>query len=163
GVDLKVGPTLDSEGQRALVDGINRLFAGWYSFPRPVVCAVNGHAVAGGMILALCGDYRVGSTEGKLGLTELRVGIAYPSNAIAARPRRRSSDGKLEAVELPQRARVPEQRHRDEERPAGERQRPAGQAPRAHHGHLGHERAVEEAAGDRVHGDARVERLRAVG
>jgi enoyl-CoA hydratase/carnithine racemase len=83
GVDLKKVPSLDAEGQRAMVDGINRLFAGWYSFPRPVVCAVNGHAVAGGMILALCGDYRVGSTEGKLGLTELRVGFPYPTAAIA--------------------------------------------------------------------------------
>jgi enoyl-CoA hydratase len=83
GVDLKVVPGLDAEGQAAMVDGINRLFAGWYSFPRPLVCAVNGHAIAGGMILALCGDYRVGSGEGKLGLTELRAGVAYPSAAIA--------------------------------------------------------------------------------
>jgi enoyl-CoA hydratase len=60
----------------------NRLFAGWYSFPRPVVCAVTGHAIAGGMILALCADHRVGSTEGKLGLTELKAGIPYPTVAM---------------------------------------------------------------------------------
>ena len=83
GVDLKAVPSLDEAGQRGMVDGINRLFAGWYSFPRPVVCAVNGHAVAGGMILALCGDYRVGCDVGKLGLTELRVGIPYPACAMA--------------------------------------------------------------------------------
>ena len=83
GVDLKVAPTLDAEGQRSMVTGINRLFAGWYGFERPVVCAVNGHAIAGGMILALCGDYRVGSTEGKLGLTEIRAGLPYPANAMA--------------------------------------------------------------------------------
>jgi enoyl-CoA hydratase len=83
GADLKVVPSLDASGQAAMVDGINRLFAGWYSFPRPVVCAVNGHAIAGGMILALCGDYRVGCNEGKLGLTELRAGIPYPACALA--------------------------------------------------------------------------------
>ena len=83
GADLKVVPSLDEAGQAAMVDGINRLFAGWYSFPRPVVCAVNGHAIAGGMILALCGDYRVGCDSGKLGVTELRAGIPYPSAAIA--------------------------------------------------------------------------------
>jgi enoyl-CoA hydratase len=83
GVDLKLAPTLDLEGQRSMVAGINRLFAGWYAFPRPVVCAVNGHAIAGGLILALCGDYRVGATEGKLGLTELRAGIPYPAVAMA--------------------------------------------------------------------------------
>ena len=82
GVDLKVAPTLDRDGQRAMVEGINRLFAGWYGFPRPVVCAVNGHAIAGGLILALCGDHRVGPTEGRFGLTELRVGVPYPAAAI---------------------------------------------------------------------------------
>ena len=33
GVDLKLAPTLDAAGQRAMVEGINRLFAGWYSLP----------------------------------------------------------------------------------------------------------------------------------
>jgi enoyl-CoA hydratase len=83
GLDLKLAPTLDAEGQRAMGAGINRLFAGWYGFPRPVVCAVNGHAIAGGMILALCGDHRVGPQEGRFGLTELRAGVPYPSVALA--------------------------------------------------------------------------------
>jgi enoyl-CoA hydratase len=82
GVDLKLAPTLDATGQRAMVEGINRLFAGWYSFPRPVVAAVNGHAIAGGLILALCADHRVGAGSGKLGLTELRAGIGYPLAAM---------------------------------------------------------------------------------
>src|SRR5438067_2048402 len=84
GVDLKLAPMLDRDGQREMVSGINRLFAGWYSFERPVVCAVNGHAIAGGLILALCGDHRVCATgEAKLGLTELRAGIPYPAAALA--------------------------------------------------------------------------------
>jgi enoyl-CoA hydratase/carnithine racemase len=84
GVDLKYAPTLDAAGQRAMVEGINRMFAGWYSLERPVVCAVTGHAIAGGLILALCGDWRVCATEGRLGLTELRAGIPYPAAAMAA-------------------------------------------------------------------------------
>lgn len=83
GVDLKLVPTLDADGQRTMVDGVNRLMAAWYSFPRPVVCAVNGHAIAGGMIIALCGDYRVGCTQGKLGLTELQAGVPYPAVPLA--------------------------------------------------------------------------------
>lgn len=82
GVDLKAAPQLDPDGQRAMVDGINRLFGGWYGFPRPLVCAVNGHAVAGGLILALCGDHRVGAHHGKLGVTELRAGLPYPAVAM---------------------------------------------------------------------------------
>jgi enoyl-CoA hydratase/carnithine racemase len=83
GVDLKLVPTLDADGQRAMVDGINRLVVGWYGFPRPVVAAVTGHAIAGGMVIALCADYRVCASEGKLGLTELRAGVPYPVGAIA--------------------------------------------------------------------------------
>jgi enoyl-CoA hydratase len=83
GIDLKLVPTLDLDGQRAMVNGINRLAAAWYSFPRPVVCAVNGHTIAGGMVIALCGDYRVGCTQGKLGLTELKAGVPYPAVPIA--------------------------------------------------------------------------------
>lgn len=83
GMDLKDAPALSTSEQRHTVDGINRLFSGWYSFPRPVVAAVNGHAVAGGLILALCADRRVGATDGKLGLTELRAGLPYPLAAIS--------------------------------------------------------------------------------
>ena len=84
GLDLKIVPTLDADSQRAMVDGVNRMFASWHEFPRPVVCAVNGHAVAGGLILALCGDSRVGALEGSYGLTELRAGVPYPTVALAA-------------------------------------------------------------------------------
>ena len=82
GVDLKLAPTLDGAGQRQMVTGINRLFAGWYSFPRPVVGAITGHAIAGGLILALCTDHRVGVPGARYGLTELRAGIPYPAVAM---------------------------------------------------------------------------------
>ena len=83
GLDLKVAPTLDADGQRGMVEGINAIFAAWYGFPRPVVAAVNGHAIAGGLILALCADYRVASTDGKYGVTELKAGVGYPAVAMA--------------------------------------------------------------------------------
>ena len=84
GVDLKLVPTLSEEEQRGMVGGINRLFYEWYALPHPVVAAVNGHAVAGGLILALCADHRVGSLRASYGLTELRVGAPYPGAALAA-------------------------------------------------------------------------------
>jgi enoyl-CoA hydratase/carnithine racemase len=83
GLDLNLVPTLDAAGQAEMIMGINRMVAAWYGFKRPVVGAINGHAIAGGIVLALCADYRVGSKEGKLGLTEARVGVPYPANAIA--------------------------------------------------------------------------------
>lgn len=83
GVDLDVAPRLSRSEQADMVRGINRLFAAWYGFPRPVVAAVNGHAVAGGLILALCADHRVVGPFGRFGLTEVKVGIPYPVMAMA--------------------------------------------------------------------------------
>jgi enoyl-CoA hydratase len=83
GLDLKVAPTLSPDEQRGMVDGVNRLFAAAYRYPGPLVCAVSGHAIAGGLILALCADHRVGAAEGKLGLTEVRAGVPYPAVAMA--------------------------------------------------------------------------------
>jgi enoyl-CoA hydratase/carnithine racemase len=82
GVDLKLTPTLPEDEQRGMVTGINRLFCDWFGFPRPVVAAVNGHAVAGGLILALCADRRIGARGATYGLTEVRVGAPYPAAAL---------------------------------------------------------------------------------
>jgi enoyl-CoA hydratase len=82
GADLRVVPGLSTDEQAQMVRDVNKLFSGWHEFPRPVLTAVNGHAVAGGLVLALCGDYRVASNSGRFGLTEARVGIPFPSAAI---------------------------------------------------------------------------------
>lgn len=62
---------------------LNRLLGEWALFPRPLVTAVNGHAIAGGLILALCGDYRIVGERGRFGLTEVNVGVPYPPAAMA--------------------------------------------------------------------------------
>lgn len=83
GLDIKLVPTLDEEQQRAMHTAVNRLLGGWALLPRPLVTAVNGHAIAGGLILALCGDWRVVGPHGQFGLTEVKVGVPYPPAAIA--------------------------------------------------------------------------------
>jgi enoyl-CoA hydratase len=84
GLDLKVVPRYSHEQQRAMIAAANRLLTRLYGYPRPVVAAVNRHAIAGGFVLALACDYRVGPEAGcKLGLTEARAGIPFPAAAMA--------------------------------------------------------------------------------
>jgi enoyl-CoA hydratase len=54
-----------------------------FEFPRPVVAAVGGHAVAGGAVLALACDARVmGAQAGRFGLNEIRLGVPFPASAL---------------------------------------------------------------------------------
>jgi enoyl-CoA hydratase/carnithine racemase len=50
-----------------------------YTLPKPTLAAINGHAVAGGCILALCCDYRYIAEGRKLmGLNEIKLGVPVP-------------------------------------------------------------------------------------
>ena len=83
GLDLKVVPTYDAARQQAMITAINRLLGRLYGLALPVVAAVNGHAVAGGLVVALACDYRIGTrTASRLGLTETRVAVPYPVAAM---------------------------------------------------------------------------------
>jgi hypothetical protein len=54
-----------------------------FAFPRPVVAALGGHAVAGGAVLALACDARVmGAGAGWFGLNEVRLGVPFPASAL---------------------------------------------------------------------------------
>ncbi|WP_163509161.1 enoyl-CoA hydratase/isomerase family protein [Fodinicola acaciae] len=77
GVDLKRivdgGPAYVAEFLPALSDALYALF----TYPKPVVAAINGHALAGGCVLAAACDVRLMSS-GTIGLTELAVGLPFP-------------------------------------------------------------------------------------
>lgn len=82
GADLKAVPQYGPEDQRRMVEAINAMALGVYALPCPVVGAITGHAIAGGMVLAIATDIRIASSEGRYGLTEVRVGVPYPQAAI---------------------------------------------------------------------------------
>ncbi len=60
----------------ALSSAFRRLF----EFQRPAVAAVNGHAIAGGMILSCACDRRLMARgNGRIGVPELQVGVPFPA------------------------------------------------------------------------------------
>ena len=83
GLDLKVVPTYGPDQQRAMVMAINRLVGRLYGLGVPAVAAVNGHAIAGGLVVVLACDFRVGRRGAyRLGLTETRAAVPYPVAAM---------------------------------------------------------------------------------
>jgi enoyl-CoA hydratase len=82
GVDLL---QLLNGGRKYVAEFLPRMCEGFralYQFPKPAVAAVNGHAIAGGMILSSACDYRVMARGAKIGIPELRVGVPFPLVAI---------------------------------------------------------------------------------
>lgn len=61
GFDLKTIGSGDAEAARAMSLAGLALYVDLFSFPRPIVIACNGHAVALGAFLLLVGDYRIGA------------------------------------------------------------------------------------------------------
>ena len=56
------------------------LFETVLTFPKPAVAAVNGHAIAGGCILAAACDHRfMARGPGRIGIPELSVGVPFPT------------------------------------------------------------------------------------
>jgi enoyl-CoA hydratase/carnithine racemase len=52
------------------------------AFPFPAVAALNGHAIGGGLELALSCDLRVASEEAKLGMPPARLGLVYSHTGL---------------------------------------------------------------------------------
>src|SRR5262249_2743262 len=62
---------------------LSRFVRTLFAFPRPVVAAANGHAIAGGGIIVLAADARLmAEGAGRIGVPELLVGVPFPVAAL---------------------------------------------------------------------------------
>jgi enoyl-CoA hydratase len=62
---------------------MSRVFEKFFLFPKPLIAATNGHAIAGGCILHCACDYRImAEGTGRIGVPELMVGVPFPPVAL---------------------------------------------------------------------------------
>lgn len=85
GLDLKEVAALDVAGMRAFLALLERCMTALYLYPGPTVAAVEGHAIAGGSVIALCCDHRVATDAPKVrvGLNEVALGVRFPPRIMA--------------------------------------------------------------------------------
>lgn len=85
GLNLKELSTLDEVGMSTFLYALEELVKALYEHPAPVVAYVNGHAIAGGCVLALTADVRVMTArEGvRIGLNEVALGLRFPPLTFA--------------------------------------------------------------------------------
>lgn len=63
------------EGKNLAAKGQNLLFDYIANFPKPVIAAINGFALGGGLELALSAHFRIASDNAKMGLPEVSLGV----------------------------------------------------------------------------------------
>src|SRR5262245_20302331 len=83
GVDLFRLTRDGADYVRRFLPLLSRFLRALFTFPRPVVAAVNGHAIAGGCVIALAADARLmAQGVGRIGVPELLVGVPFPAAAL---------------------------------------------------------------------------------
>jgi enoyl-CoA hydratase/carnithine racemase len=75
GADLKERLAMSLDETRAFLDALGALVQAIADFPRPVIAALSGAAMGGGLEIALACDFRIASESASMGLSEVRLGI----------------------------------------------------------------------------------------
>ena len=82
GIDLKRWLAEDESYIEPFLVELERVMERIFLFPKPVITVIEGHAVAGGCMMAAAGDFRLIAPQARIGIPELRVGVPLPMMAI---------------------------------------------------------------------------------
>jgi enoyl-CoA hydratase len=78
GLDLQELVVLDRDAMEKFMRRFSAMVLTLYTFPKPVVASIHGHALAGGCVVAMCADWRVARRGAVIGLNEVKVGVPLP-------------------------------------------------------------------------------------
>ena len=87
GADLKEREHMSISEVRQYIRAIRDTFTDIENLPIPVICAINGIALGGGLELALACDIRIASPNASMGLTECTLGIIPGGGGTQRLPR----------------------------------------------------------------------------
>ncbi|MCM3885209.1 enoyl-CoA hydratase/isomerase family protein [Frankia sp. R82] len=87
GADIKKMASMDFAEVSAWVRDLSSTFELVARIPKPVVAAVTGYALGGGLELALCADVRVLADNAKIGVPEITLGIIPGAGGTQRLPR----------------------------------------------------------------------------
>ncbi|MFT4705529.1 MAG: methylglutaconyl-CoA hydratase, partial [Bradymonadia bacterium] len=87
GADLKERVTMSEPEVRRFVSSLQSTMNRLESMPKPIIAAINGFALGGGLEFAMACDIRVASSTASMGLTETRLAIIPGAGGTQRLPR----------------------------------------------------------------------------
>ena len=86
GLDIRGGIDFQAATSGSGADpfaALRRCIVTFLRFPKPTLAMLRGHAIAGGLVLLLACDYRLGlDSEYRIGLNEVEIGASFPRGAF---------------------------------------------------------------------------------
>jgi enoyl-CoA hydratase len=84
---FSAGANLKEDRTPDILERFNKFFNKLECFPKPVIAAISGYCLGGGLEMALCCDLRIASETARIGTTEVKVGTIPAAGATWRLPR----------------------------------------------------------------------------